>query len=374
MGVNERSEQRMGPFGRVGQWWNQTGARPQPSFPGTERAIAPEPVVSPTVEPVQEARFTKRLEGPSNQNFDVIDHTEKPTLHTPIPDNVSVLKPRSPEFVLTKEVTQHWGVRRISPGDVKEVAEWFRDGKVAKQIGNDRIDPFKPKDWDDPAQKERFVRALHKFYFPQGPVKLELKIPPHVDEEGEEAPVKLDEEKMRMKTKYSQENGKWYLSASQSSNVCTINGEVVAVQSWYTDDPYAPLAAREEIDEGRQKAAHGLVLITKPDFRHSGVATFLTFARSDELLGTGEENPGNFTQISGLVNYIDSEDGRDEKGVLRLFEHLGYGLDRNRDGLAVRQIVNGREARMWRVVLGQKRWWKQRQELLKELNATTQTK
>lgn len=259
-----------------------------------------------------------------------------------------------PEYPVKKERKEfNWEMREIRRGDIPQISDWFKDGAVRGHIGNDRIDPFIPTDFDDPVQVSNFQKALEAFYFPPDRFSVELKTPPHNTEDG---PVPtVDPQKPK------------HITVSQFSHVCTINDRLVGVQSWYTDDPYAPIAVREEIDKGVQKAAHGLVMIVDPAFRRLSVAKYMTATRSDIVLGIDEEdnkNKGGFTQISGLVTYANGWND-----IFDLFSQIGYEPDRDPDGHAVPQIINGKEMNFWRVVLGRKKWWRQREKIYADIES-----
>lgn len=247
----------------------------------------------------------------------------------------------------------NWEMREIRRSDIPQISDWFKDGAVRGHIGNDRIDPYIPTDFDDPVQVSNFQKALEAFYFPPERFSVELKTPPHNTEDG---PIPTDDPR----------NPK-HITVSQFSHVCTINDRLVGVQSWYTDDPYAPIAVREEIDKGAEKAAHGLVMIVDPAFRRLSVAKYMTATRSDIVLGINEEdnkNKGAFTQISGLVTYANGWND-----IFDLFSQIGYEPDRDPDGHAVPQIINGKEMNFWRVVLGRKKWWRQREKIYADIES-----
>lgn len=255
--------------------------------------------------------------------------------------------------ILERKLEQRWELRPIQRQDVPRIAMWFRDPGVRDHIGEDRIDPFVPKNWDNVREVGKFITKLEEFYFPpNGKIKVELKTPPHQAEDGEIIPTT------------DPKNPK-FLEAIQYTHVCSINGKLVGVQSWMNDDPYAPSAVRQEIDDKREKAAYGFVMITNPEYRRLHVATVMSFTRNDLVLGKDENNQTIFTHLSGLVTYTN--------GWNQIFEFfqktLGYELDRDKDGHAVPQVINGKEISMWRMVLGRKKWWKMRDRAYAELES-----
>ena len=253
--------------------------------------------------------------------------------------------------IIERKLEQRWELRPIQISDVPKIALWFRDQGVRDHIGEDRIDPYIPKNWNNVREIGKFNKKLEEFYFPpEGKVKVEVKTPPHQIEDGETIPT-------------TDPKNPTFLEVTQYTHVCTINGKLVGVQSWMSDDPYAPIAVRKEIDEGRDKAAYGFVMITNPEYRRLHVATVMSLARNDLVLGKDESHPGSFTHISGLVSRKNGW-----QDIFNFFrDTLGYEFDKDPDGHGVPQIINGKQEEFFRMVLGRRKWWRIRDQVYADL-------
>lgn len=231
--------------------------------------------------------------------------------------------------------TLRWGVRRIQSADIALIQEWFKDPDVPKHIFHDDINPNIPKHWYNKSIADKFSRSLEKFYFPEGSFPIRTKIP---REDGKPQP--------KDKT----------ISVDRHTNVAILNGRVLGVQSWLTDDPYAPEEDREAIERNELKVAYGHVMIVDPRFQHKGAALYMTAMRSDELLGTSSEDPGEYDQISTLIDLNGENWGK----VIEFFTRFGYAIDRRSLEEIPQVNQEGEQIKMYRYLMTANDWWRAR--------------